>query len=308
MFTLRIIFTGLIAFGPMVDSDEPPTGTAWALMPETTSSMNHFTYVKWGCTSDGLLCAATHKVQDQDIRVLIDGTPLEDLSGKFRVDYSFREHVVDISEITSDTHSGHFECGRHPHLKIPKLGERLTPIDDLLNPTAPTRTQNLVNARVFLTAGGVLNSDHDGCDGEAYCGGKVLAREIPTCHQWTFSLHDQEEPKFCTRMATQIVVELLVEDTTSVGVRLVKHADPADVSDHTVDNPSAPSKVLELWISHSPDTDPGHGVRLNHYLDLYNMFAAAGLDYRRTPISSQTASCNDLPGTFPIKCPVMQFK
>ena len=313
MFTLRIILTGLLSLGPLNDTNVEASKDVWALMAHAPSSPTHYTQIRWGCTSDGVGCSDVHTVSKSDIQILIDGQPLEvdpqrNLDARFRIDYTFREHVVDLYEI-SNVPRGDFSCSPPPPPPFQKiLAQRRTPAvaNGLLDTTIDPARLGPVNSRLYLAAGGELTDTAERCKetGVPYCGGRLSAAAIQTCQRWQFDLPTPPPmpTPLCTRMANQIIFDLQVANK-DVSIQTIPYQG-GPIDRYTVGQPTLPSRVIEVWISHSPTVETVGP--LAHFDHLYDLFES-GIDHRRIPTPVAVPSCNDLPGTFPIKCPVTQF-
>lgn len=305
MFTLRIFFTGMMAFGP-VQGPGTYTQDVWALMAKVEDP-KHYTELRLGCRTDGEACEHEIELSDEDLMLWIDDKAIIKSEG-FRIDYSFREHVVDIAELTGPTPRGHFNCTTAPSAKPLAKVPSLETLEGLQKPASKDNPPaNLVRSRFYLTAGGVFDAKEKKCSDDSplsYCNGKLAATDIPGCDVWKFPPKAGSPGARCTRMANTVVYELLVA-TNKVKLRRARHRDGTvtDIPEFALPSPIPP--VVEVWVINAPRVEQ---TAFDHFEHVWALFKSGQIVQRRVPMKpDRPGTCKDLPGLQPIKCPVMQF-
>ena len=104
MITLRIIFTGLMLYGPVGGIGDGTT-EMWALMVDATNH-HHVTQLRYGCNGDASHCAnPSVDLAGYDLVLYIDGAPLVG-NAPIKIDHTFRDTVPNVAEMTGGA-AGH---------------------------------------------------------------------------------------------------------------------------------------------------------------------------------------------------------
>ena len=318
MITLRILITGLIAYGPTPGLNETAP-SLWALMAQVPSAASHphVTELRFGCDGSGNHCSSKIDVKGHDLEILVNGKPLA-VNRPLRIDHTFREYVGDLHELAGPGGvEGHHRCGsplvarRIPATRKPGGVDLLTPLKGLLEPLSTSQIPaNLdkVASRLLLTGGHPLVNES--CDGGDHCAGKLAARDVEVCRRWEFPTPDPR----CARLADTLVYELQIEEAsptsppTTLEFARRKHSDGTTVSPD-INVPISGQKVVEVWVVNAPEHPTGENF--DHFAYLYNLFKDPNTQLPNRKIPSFNANgisqCRDLPGLKPVKCPGLAF-
>ncbi len=319
MVTLRILITGLIAYGPTPGLNETAP-TLWALMAQVpaTTSHPHVTELRFGCDGEGKNCSSKKTdLKGHDLEILVNGTSLT-VDRPLRIDHTFREYVGDLHELAGPVNvKGHHRCQgpivarKTPATRKPGGVPLLTPLEGLLEPLSSSQIPaNLdkVASRLLLTGGYPLVNDV--CHAGNHCAGKLAARDVEVCRRWKFPTTTNSR---CARLADTLVYELQIQGPNPTNPPTLefarrKHSDGTTVSPN-IKVPIIGQKVVEVWVVNAPEHPTGENF--DHFVYLYNLFKDPNTQLPNRKIPSFNANgisqCQDLPGLKPVKCPGLAF-